>query len=126
MLRNRYSGYKDSLKKLKMKSLSERRENLCLNLAIKCTKNKKMKKMFPLNTRLHKMKTRNPLKYFTQHANTERLKNSSIIYMQNLLNQHDTEKWKFTQKFTCSFLIFCYCIIVFITVFCDQWILMFT
>ena len=51
-----------------------------------------MKKMFPLNTRLHKMKTRNPLKYFTQHTNTERLINSSKIYMQNLLNQHDTEK----------------------------------
>ena len=44
MLRNRYSGYKKSLKKLKIKSLSERRENLCLNFAIKCTKNKKMKK----------------------------------------------------------------------------------
>ena len=92
MLRNKYSGYKGSLKKLNMKSLKERRENLCLNFAIKYTKNKKMTRMFPQNLKLHTMNTRNPEKYFVQHANTERLKKSSIIYMQKLLNQHDAEK----------------------------------
>ena len=44
MLRQNYNGYKNALIMLNMKSLSERRENLCLNFAIKCTKNEKMKK----------------------------------------------------------------------------------
>ena len=88
MLRNEYRGYKKSLKKLNMKTLSERREKLCLNFALKCTKNKKMKRMFPQNLKFHTMKTRNPEKFIVEHARTERLKNSSIIYMQNLLNQH--------------------------------------
>ena len=46
-----------------------------------------MKKMFPLNEKTHKMSTRNPEKYRVQHAFTERLKSSPIIYMQNLLNE---------------------------------------
>ena len=75
MLRNKYNGYKDSLKQLNMKSLEERRENLCLDFAMKCTKNKRMKKMFPINKKLHKMKTRKPPKYSVNFANTERLKN---------------------------------------------------
>ena len=46
ILKHKYKDYKDSLKKLNMKSLIERRENLCLNFAKKCTKNNKMKKCF--------------------------------------------------------------------------------
>lgn len=92
MLRNKYNGYKDSLKQLNMKSLSEQRKNVCLDFAMKCTKNKRMKKMFPKNIKLHKMKTRKPPKYIVNFANTERLKKSAIIYMQNLLNEQNTEK----------------------------------
>jgi hypothetical protein len=33
--------------------------------------------------------TRNPEKYLVQHANTERLRKSAIIYMQNLLNENE-------------------------------------
>ena len=35
------------------------------------------------------MKTRKIEKYEVQHANTERLRNSAIIYMQNLLNKNE-------------------------------------
>ena len=42
MLKNKYKGYKDSLKKLNIKPLIERREHLCLNFARKRTKNNKM------------------------------------------------------------------------------------
>ena len=45
--------------------------------------------MFPLNNKNHNMNTRNTDKYQVQHANTGRLKDSSIIYMQNLLNEHE-------------------------------------
>ena len=43
--------------------------------------------MFTVNTKIHDMETRNPERFNVQHAHTERLKKSSIIYMQNLLNE---------------------------------------
>ena len=85
ILKNEYNGYKKSLDKLQLENLSERREFLSLNFAIKCLKNEKMKKMFPLNQKLNK---RSKKVYSVQHANTERFKKSSIIYMQNLLNRY--------------------------------------
>ena len=45
--------------------------------------------MFPLRQKIHNMETRNENKYIVQHANTERLKKSPIIYMQKLLNMHE-------------------------------------
>ena len=50
-----------------------------------------MKHMFPLNENLNNI--RNKEVYYVQHANTERLKKSSIIYMQNLLNKYQTKKF---------------------------------
>ena len=44
--------------------------------------------MFPENLKKHEMETRKSEKYLVQHANTERLKISSIIYMQHQLNDH--------------------------------------
>ena len=65
------------------------RQKLCLNFALKCAKNPKTKKMFPIREKEHEMETRKGEKYLVQHTNTERLKNSSIIDMQNLLNNHE-------------------------------------
>ena len=45
--------------------------------------------MFPKNSKKHDMITRNPEVYKVQFANTERLKNSPIIYMQELLNENE-------------------------------------
>ena len=84
-----YIGYKKSLEKLDMESLTERREQLCLNFAIKCRKNIKTRDIFPENKKVHTMKTRNSERYKVEHANTERFKNSAIIYMQNLLNENE-------------------------------------
>ena len=93
ILGDRYRGYKKSLNKLDMDMLSERREQLCLTFAQKCIKNPKTRHMFPENNKDHKMETRRPDKYKVQHANTERFRKSSIIYMQHLLNE-DAEKRK--------------------------------
>ena len=84
-----YKGYKKSLEKLDIENLDTRRERLCLVFSLKTTKNEKMKKMFPLRNKEHEMITRQPEKYIVHQANTERLKKSSIIYMQNLLNMHE-------------------------------------
>ena len=94
ILGDKYVGYKKSLIKLEMLSLSERREQLCLNFAQKCLKNAKTKSMFPENKKIHSMETRNEEKYLVQYANTERLRKSSIIYMQNLLNMNEQSKVK--------------------------------
>ena len=50
-------------------------------------KNDVAKKMFPSNEKLNKMDIRSKEKFKVQFANTERLKNSAIIYMQKLLNE---------------------------------------
>ena len=77
--------------RLDLLSLDERREQLCLSFALKCTKHPKFKNMFPLNQKAHNMETRFTEKYKVQHAHTERLKTSSIIYMQHLLNEHEVQ-----------------------------------
>ena len=88
MLGNRYIGYKKSLEKLDIETLKERRDQLCLNFALKSRKHQKLKHMFPENKRLHTMQLRKPERFKVDQANTERFKNSSIIFMQNLLNKH--------------------------------------
>ena len=37
------------------------------------------------------METRKQEVYKVEHANTQRYKNSAIIYMQNLLNEHEAK-----------------------------------
>ena len=92
ILQENFKGYKHALKTLEMETLKDRREYLCLNFALKCTKNKKVKDMFPLTTKIHEMKTRNPENYHVNHANTERLRKSLVPYMQRLLNEHESRQ----------------------------------
>ena len=91
ILDDRYQGYKKAFLKLDIESLNDRREKLCLSFAIKAAKNDKSKHMFPLNLKTHNMETRETEKFKVQHALTDRLKNSALIYMQNLLNKHEDQ-----------------------------------
>ena len=75
-----------------MENLSERRENLCLAFALKTSKNEKFRDMFPLKSKEHTMNTRKPEKFEVQHAHTERLKQSTVMFMQNFLNDHENSK----------------------------------
>ena len=88
ILKDRYSTYRKALKDLRIDSLEKRREKLCLNFAKKCLKNQKMKELFPLNKSKHLMKTRKAIKYHVNKAKSDRYKNSPLVYMQNLLNNH--------------------------------------
>ena len=54
--------------------------------------------MFPLNRKMYQMNTRNKEKYLVQYANTERLKKSAIVYMQNLLNKDEKQMHKIYGK----------------------------
>ena len=86
ILKEKYSNYQNALAQIGIESLESRREDLCLNFARKCVKNKKLVHMFPENPKPHGMNTRHEERYEVQFANTDRLKNSPLIYMQKLLN----------------------------------------
>ena len=73
-------------------TLFERRSTLCLKFAKSCLKSKDMKSMFPLNKVEYHIQTRSREKFQVQEARTERLKNSSIPYMQRLLNSEVIRK----------------------------------
>ena len=81
-----YKSYEDSLLKLNLKTLLERRNFLSLKFAKKCITHPKMKIFFPLNNTHTGMETRHSEKFLVTHANTERFKISAIPFMQRLLN----------------------------------------
>ena len=99
ILKDKFRNYENALNILELDTLKYRREKLCLAFAQKCLKNKKMKYLFPPNNKVHLMETRDMEHFKVFHANTERLKNGPIIYMQNLLNTEvrrriqQNEKW---------------------------------
>jgi hypothetical protein len=62
ILQEKYNGYKNALNKLDLESLSERREQLCVNFAQKCV-NLIFLNIFPLNNKYHNMHIRNTDKY---------------------------------------------------------------
>ena len=86
-----YNSHKKSLEILELETLSERRQHLCFKFAQSCVKNPKLNDMFPKNPKQQQMETRNQEVYKVEHANTERYKNSAIIFMQNLLNEHEAQ-----------------------------------
>ena len=87
ILQDEYKTYENALIILDLEKLNERREHLCLQFAKKCLGHDKMKHLFPKNKKSHVMVTRFEEIHEVNHANTERLKNSPIVYMQRLLNE---------------------------------------
>ena len=94
----KYHSYRNALNKLNLENLNDRREILCLNFAQRSSKHPTMKKMFPLNKKTCKMSTRNPEEFKVQYAINERLKNSPIIYMQNLMNRFGQKRKKIEEN----------------------------
>ena len=87
----KYVNYESALQILKIKTLKERREQLCGKFAKKCTISNKFKDLFTENVKEHEMKTRKKEKYSVSMANTERYKKSAIPFMQRLLNKINKE-----------------------------------
>ena len=96
---NKYESYEDSLNQLKLDTLEVRREKLCLSLAKKSLQLEKFKQMFPLNMN---RQTRNSNKFIVRKCRTERHKNSSIPYMQTLLNKHFNQEHQTYKQLTAS------------------------
>ena len=82
-----YLNYEEALRLTKLESLDERRGLLSLKFAKNCLKNSNFSKLFPSKKMNHAMKVRNPDKYVVTNANTERLRKSTVIYLQRILNK---------------------------------------
>ena len=84
ILKNDYISYENALSVTDIETLPERREELCLHFAKKCTKSSKTADMFPLNPVINERRPHE--KCQMSIANTDRLHDSAIPYMQRLLN----------------------------------------
>ena len=92
ILGDSYVSYDNALKVLKLQSLKERREDLCLKFATKCLQVPKLSKMFPRNQRGHNMEKRSSECFQVKRGLTTRLRNSAIPHMQRLLNEKEKRK----------------------------------
>ena len=89
ILKESYLNYENALSVTGLPTLRDRRKDLCLRFATKCTKFEKTSQMFPLNKNGH-IKTRHSEIYDVPFAFTNRLKFSSIPSMARLLNEEST------------------------------------
>ena len=93
VLGHKYNDYESALLRLNLVTLSERRIQLMTKFAKSSIENRKLDNYFTLRKPDHPMILRKPEKYKVTKTNTERFKNSSIPYMQMLLNQiHNNEE----------------------------------
>merc|ERR1712208_58434 len=97
ILGEKYETYEDGLLRANLESLKERREKLCKTFAIKCVKseNPRVNNIFSKRKTKHGMDLRKDEKYEIKFANTNRLKDSSVPYMQRILN---TENLQFEKQ----------------------------
>ena len=88
ILEEDYDTYSKALKTLHLETLETRRKTLSLSFIKRSLADGKLRDLFPLRHKYHTMRTRKGKKYKTNHAHTERYKNSPIIAMQKLLNEN--------------------------------------
>ena len=82
-----YESYSDTLKSLKIETLFERREKLCLRFAKKSLSVDNFKHLFPIYEKQHKMKTRASNKYEVCKSNSKRYNVSTIPHLQRSMNK---------------------------------------
>ena len=92
ILGDRYRCYEEALRTIRIDSLEERRQKICLKFAQQCLRNEKLKDMFPRSQSDHVMRKRNAEKFVVTKALTERFRKSAIPNMQRLLNKDAKEK----------------------------------
>ena len=85
--------YKNALSKLNLKSLSERRKDLCLKFGRKCLKNEKFKQWFVERPNdLSNIQTRsNKSTFLPVNTRTNRFSKSPLPYLTSLLNEAEVK-----------------------------------
>ena len=87
ILNDEFEEYELGLQNLNLQTLHDRRITLCGNFALQSTTHERLFSMFPKNEKEINSEIRNPEHFKVNMALTERYKNSSIPYMQRLLNK---------------------------------------
>ena len=87
VLKNQYNTYEDALEKLNLDTLADRREKISLKFAQDGIKFDTFNDILKKKEKNLQCETRYQNEFEIQFANTERLKKSSVIYLQNLLNE---------------------------------------
>ena len=95
---NKYQGYEQALKLLKLDSLKERRLKMALKFAKRSLKLENFSTLFPLSEPNHLMSMRNPEKYVVNISKTERHKRSAVPFLQRLLNDDYLQQKKDLSK----------------------------
>ena len=91
---NKYQGYQEALKLLKLDSLKERRIKIALNFAKRSLKLENFSKLFPLSESNHLMSKRNTERFVINNSSTERYKRSAVPFLQRLLNDDYSKQRK--------------------------------
>ena len=91
---NKYQGYQEALKLLKLDSLKERRIKIALNFAKRSLKLENFSKLFPLSEPNHLMSKRNTERFVVNISSTERHKRSAVPFLQRLLNDDYSKQRK--------------------------------
>ena len=91
ILGSSYTSYDNSLKILKLQTLTERRKELCASFARKTSANPKFTKWFIKNTRFVKNSRQNRKvnQYHLPKARTSAYEKSPLFYLANLLNDEN-------------------------------------
>ena len=93
ILSGKYHSYESALKTLNMEKLEQRRKNLCIKFAKKCTKNPKMSFLFhKRNTRVPTRKNKHPKPYIEPLTHTKRVYTGCVPYLARLLNKVEMKK----------------------------------
>ena len=91
ILRDKYVDYESALQKLNLETLAQRRKELALRFAKSSIENHKLDEFFIRKNSKNIVKIRKPAPYRTTKAHTESFRKSSIIHMQELLNNEITQ-----------------------------------
>ena len=87
-----YINYTAALEMCGLQTLADRRQERCLNFALKCIKHTKMEKLFPTNPESSEHFLRQKEVFKVNFAHTSRYKQSTIPYCQRLLNEYYKEE----------------------------------
>ena len=90
VLGSRYEDYNEACIQLKLQPLKLRRENLCLDFALKCLSDKNHSNMFTRNP-VTRYSTRNHLSFLEPNCATKRYQESPLPYLTKLLNNYFEE-----------------------------------
>ena len=96
ILGQKYTGYENALEYFCLDKLSDRREKKCLEFGLKCLLHPVHSKMFPVNpnTLQNPHGTRNSEHFTVNWAKSESYRQSSIPYIQRLLNVYVSNQKK--------------------------------